>query len=269
MTDTRTLSDLVAEVSAELRHIPKNGKAPEKLGGFAFVQIVDVMDKLKPELDSRGIVLRPLYRQIGEPIIRERGDYGGYTLVLTVELELYACKGGDELLLARTIGMGADTQDKASGKAQSSALKEAILKAFAIPTGDDPEAHELDEQRPRQQRTRATQGSSQRSTSSAPASTGKAGDVARINALLKALDDSGSQTANRYSVRAHVSRTMGHESVGSLLAKGSDEQRRELIAYLEDKVANPTDAPAGSAEAMSDDDAIAAGASLVSNGGPR
>lgn len=253
MADTKTLAELVAEVSAKLQRIEKKGTAPQAMGGFPFVRSVDVMDALKPELDARGIILRPLYRALGEPLIRERDR--GYTMVLTVELELWALRGGDELLLARTIGMGADTQDKASGKAQTSALKEAILKTFAIPTGDDPEASEQHESMPRQrpQQTRATQ----------PTSNGsKSEDVAALNALLKQVDELESQTLNRYSVRAHVRRETKLDSIGELIAKGTDAQRSELIAYLTDKLRNP-DAGPTRAEAMSDDEALAAGAALV------
>jgi len=258
-TDT-TLPELVAEVSAALQRIDKRGTAPQSMGGFAFVRITDVMDKLKPELDSRGIVLRPLYRQVGEPIVRERER--GYSLLLTVELELWALRKGEELLLARTIGMGADTQDKASGKAQSSAMKEAILRAFAIPTGDDPEDHDQIETRPRQsQQRRAETRSAPGSAPRGGASKGEA--IATLNALLKSLDELESQTANRYSVRAHVRKEYGHDTVGELISKGTDEQLRQLIAYVSAKLKDPGEAAAGSAEAMSDEDAIRAGAALA------
>lgn len=36
-------------------------------------------------------------------------------------------------------GQGADSQDKGSGKAMTYAFKYALLRAFAIPTGDDPD----------------------------------------------------------------------------------------------------------------------------------
>jgi hypothetical protein len=259
-----TLAEHVAEVSAQLQRIEKRGTAPSSMGGFAFVQIVDVMDALKPELDKRSIILRPLYRQIGEPLVRPRGETG-YLLLITVELELYAVRGSDELLLARTLGMGADTQDKATGKAQTSALKEAILKAFAIPTGLDPEAHEQirggssqrrtsSQQRPEQSQSRA---SSSQSTRSAP-SEGKAADVAQINELLKHVDALDSQTINRYSVRAHVRRELGLDSIGEVLSKGTDAQRQHVVEYLRAKLAETS-----TAETMDDDEALAAGAALA------
>lgn len=262
MTSTeKSLPELVAEVSAKLQRIEKKGTAPAAMGSFPFVRSVDVMDALKPELDARGILLRPEYHVVGEPMIRPRGE-SGYTMVLTVGLALWATRKGDELLLARTIGMGADTQDKASGKAQTSALKEAILKAFAIPTGDDPEAEHIDQQRRRSQ-------SSQQRRSDAPASaqgssSPKAQQVAKINELLKRVDGLESQTVNRFSVRAHVRRELSLDSIGEVIAKGDDAARAHLISYLEAKLASPGEAESnGRAESMSEEDALRAGARLA------
>lgn len=262
-TDKQTLPEAIAEVSAKLQRIEKRGIAPASMGSFPFVRSVDVMDALKPELDERGIILRPLYRTVGEPLIRER-DRGGYTMVLTVELELYALRDGEEMLLARTIGMGADTQDKASGKAQTSALKEAILKSFAIPTGDDPEAFEPHDSQPRRQ---SSQQRSERAQSVRyPAIPGdKASAINRLNALLKEVDALESQTVNRYSIRSHVKKATGHESVGALIGKGELSQLVDLIRYIEGKLADPTpdDGDGRRAEQMSDDEALRAGAELA------
>jgi hypothetical protein len=265
MTTTKqTLPEAIADFSAKLQRIEKRGVAPAAMGGFPFVRTTDVMDALKPELDARGIILRPQYTVLGEPLVRPRGETG-YTLLLTVELELFAVRDGDELLLARTIGMGSDTQDKASGKAQTSALKEAILKAFAIPTGDDPEAFEQPAEQPRRQRSQQRSERTQ-STRSHARPGDKASAINRLNALLKDVDKLDSQTVNRYSIKAHVRKTSGHETVGELIGKGELSQLVELIEYIEAKLDDPQpddDATERHAEQMSDDDALAAGAALA------
>ena len=45
---------------------------------------------------------------------------------------------GDSIIIA-SCGDGADTQDKGSGKAMTYAYKYALLRTFAIPTGEDPD----------------------------------------------------------------------------------------------------------------------------------
>lgn len=140
---TATLPGLLAEVSQGLARIEKRGVAPAAMGGFKFVQVTDVMEALKPLLDARGILLRPDAEDIRLDLYPREGRDGPGVLA-TVRVALYAVKDGEEVLLARTYGQGADTQDKATGKATTSALKQALLIAFSIPTGDDPEATHLD-----------------------------------------------------------------------------------------------------------------------------
>ena len=143
MTDT-SLPSLIADVSAQLARLEKKGKAPEAMGSFRFVRETDVMDALKPELDSRGIVLRPDVELLRIDTFARQGKDMPNT-VATVSLALWAVRGAEEYLISRTVGQGADTQDKAVGKAVTSAKKQAILIAFAIPTGDDPDAHAIPE----------------------------------------------------------------------------------------------------------------------------
>lgn len=141
---TASLPDLIAEVSKQLARIEKKGTAPQMMGGFAFVRETDVIDALKPELDSRGIVLRPDVELLRLDTFPRSGKDMPNT-VATILLALYAVRGAEEYLISRTVGQGADTQDKAVGKAVTAAKKQAILIAFAIPTGDDPDGSAIPE----------------------------------------------------------------------------------------------------------------------------
>lgn len=145
MTTTQpTLNDLLAEVSKELQRVEKKGKAPSVMGGFAFVRESDVVEALKPLLDARGIRLVPSIENT-ELNFYPRKDKDGPGVLATVTLAMHAVKGEEEALLFRTVGQGADTQDKAPAKAITAAKKQGFLIAFSIPTGDDPEAVSLDE----------------------------------------------------------------------------------------------------------------------------
>lgn len=147
MTD-KSLPALIADVSATLARLEKRGTAPQAMGAFRFVRETDVIEALKPELDSRGIVLRPDVELLRLDTFERQGKDMPNT-VATVSLALWAIRGAEEYLISRTVGQGADTQDKAVGKAVTSAKKQAFLIAFAIPTGDDPDAHAIPERSPR------------------------------------------------------------------------------------------------------------------------
>lgn len=142
-TAKQTLNEALSEVSAKLARVEKKGKAPAAMGGFAFVQESDVVEALKPELDARGIRLVPSIEDV-QLHFYERQNKDGPGVLATVKLAMHAVRGDEETLLFRTIGQGADTQDKAPAKAITAAKKQGFLIAFSIPTGDDPEATHLD-----------------------------------------------------------------------------------------------------------------------------
>lgn len=142
-TKATTLNGLLSEVSAELARIEKRGRAPQSMGGFPFVQETDVVEALKPLLDARGIRLVPNVEDLQLHFYPRQGkDAPG--VLATVKLAMHAVGAGEEALLFRTVGQGADTQDKAPAKAITAAKKQGLLIAFSIPTGDDPEATDLD-----------------------------------------------------------------------------------------------------------------------------
>lgn len=150
--EQRMLGDLLAEVSAELARVEKRGTAPTAMGGFKFVQETDVVEALKPLLDARGILLMPDVEEYRLDLYPRAGRDGrpapdGPGVLATVKLAMHATYGDESRLLFRTIGQGADTQDKAPAKAITAAKKQGFLIAFSIPTGDDPEATLLEGER--------------------------------------------------------------------------------------------------------------------------
>lgn len=283
-----TIADHVAEVSAKLSRIEKRGTAPASMGSFRFVQVTDVMDALKPELDERGIILRPLVELLRLDLFPRQGKDTPSALA-AVSMELWAVMGPDELLLARTVGHGADTQDKAMGKATTSALKQAILIAFAIPTGPDlapdTERENLDDQqerRPRQARQPApdTEAAAHAQAAAGAPLPRKAKLIARIAELMREVEQlpaPQNRELNRYSVRQHVRKThTGMETLSDLFQRGSEEDVEALGRYIAGKLNevqgmdSSANKPAGEtaeaerrAEDMPQDEAMAAGAALA------
>ena len=55
------------------------------------------------------------------------------------------CSDDGGSITIESVGEGADSQDKASGKAMTYCYKYALLRTFAIPTGEDPDKVSSDE----------------------------------------------------------------------------------------------------------------------------
>lgn len=125
----------LAAVMAAVGYVPKNGQGP----GYKFASATDVADKVRGELAARNLTMLPAH-------IERWGDPGETTLsgkqsVVTLKVQWLITDGDSgESVTIESVGTGADSGDKATNKAQTIAMKYAMLLAFAIPTGDDPEA---------------------------------------------------------------------------------------------------------------------------------
>lgn len=146
----RGLHAKLAEVMAEAERIPKNGTAPAAMGGFKFVQVGDAADAIRKALGDRGVSMLPsAVEVVGEA---EHQTSNNKTMTtLTVRTTWTLVDGGTgETAVIQSLGSGADTGDKAAPKAQSNAMKYALLMGFLLSTGDDPEQHDTSDRAPRE-----------------------------------------------------------------------------------------------------------------------
>lgn len=134
----------LAEVMAVVGRIPKNGTAPAAMGGYPFVQVGDAADVIRRELGSRGVSMLPETTRIVD--LQTGGGSKGFTTTMTVETTWRLTDGDTgETATIQSLGTGADNGDKFSPKAQTNAMKYALLMGFLLSTGDDPEAADLSE----------------------------------------------------------------------------------------------------------------------------
>jgi hypothetical protein len=149
---------------AAVGRIEKSAKAPAEMGGFPFVPITAVMNALQPALINEHVILLPRVELLR---VDEFTTSGGKALhMATVHVQLFARKGAEEFLWSEGLSQGLDTQDKAIGKATTGAVKQALLNALAVPTGDDPDAASSDgpARRPSAQREEAKAAMRERAT---------------------------------------------------------------------------------------------------------
>jgi hypothetical protein len=135
MTQPVKLAAKIAQVMEAVGYVAKTGTNSAQ--GYKFVQASAVADKVREQLVKFNVSMTPT--QID--VISEGLTPSGKQALLTLRFTWTLTDGDSgETLAFQSVGTGADSGDKAAYKAATGALKYALLTAFLIPTGDDPEA---------------------------------------------------------------------------------------------------------------------------------
>lgn len=135
MTQPVKLAAKIAKVMEAVGYVSKTGT--NSAMGYKFVQASAVADKVREQLVKFNVSMTPTNIDVISDGVTPSGKQTLMTLRFT-----WTLTDGDsgETLSFQSVGTGADMGDKAAYKAATGALKYALLTAFLIPTGDDPEA---------------------------------------------------------------------------------------------------------------------------------
>ena len=139
----KRMSDITSELSA----VAKNLEVGVGKNSYKAVGEADVLAAVKPLEIKHGVYSYPSSRRIVESMVMKTTDYNGrerQNQFVRVETE-YTFVNVDkpeEKIVVISYGDGVDSQDKAPGKAMTYADKYALLKAYKIITGDDPDQYE-------------------------------------------------------------------------------------------------------------------------------
>lgn len=139
-------------VEAELQTVAKNLNVKAGASSYKAVSERDIIDAVKPLEEKYGIYSYPIDREIleaamleNEKVYTDRNGDSTTTKTTTFFTRMkttYAFVNVDrpeEHITMITFSEGIDTQDKGSGKAMTYADKYALMKAYKISTGDDPD----------------------------------------------------------------------------------------------------------------------------------
>ncbi len=137
----------LAGVTAELSAVAKNLNVNVGKGSYKAVGEADVFAAVKPLEQKYGIYSYPVKRQIiDKDVIVTTSNYNGNTseksqlfMRLETVYRFVNTEKPDEYVDVTTYGDGIDSGDKAPGKAMTYSDKYALLKAYKIITGDDPD----------------------------------------------------------------------------------------------------------------------------------
>lgn len=147
MADTKNLFQRMSAITEEIATVAKNLSVGEGRSSYKAVGEADVLAAVKPAEIKHGVYSYPASRRVIDGgTITNVSTYKGETketkrLWMRVET-VYRFVNVDkpeEFLEVTTYGDGVDTQDKAPGKAMTYGDKYALLKAYKIQTGDDPD----------------------------------------------------------------------------------------------------------------------------------
>lgn len=137
----------LSAISMEISKVAKNLTVGEGKSKYKAVGEADVLAAVKPIEAKYKVYSYPFARkQISESIMTSRSESNGTVketpkLFMRIETvyRFVDMEKPDDIVDITTYGDGVDSQDKAPGKAMTYADKYALLKAYKIMTGDDPD----------------------------------------------------------------------------------------------------------------------------------
>ena len=138
----------MSAITAELRTVAKNLTVQTtKTSSYKAVSERDILDAVKPLEEKYKVYSYPVGREILESnLLESESTYNGTTTKKTTFMtrmktvyRFVNTENPEEYIETITFAEGIDSQDKGSGKAMTYADKYALMKAYKISTGDDPD----------------------------------------------------------------------------------------------------------------------------------
>ena len=145
----------MADITNELGTVAKNlNVAVNKTASYKAVSEVDILNAVKPLEYKHGVYSYPHDTNIiNQEIVTTKTQYGdkdNYFIRLERIYRFVNIEDKTDFIEVKSYGDGIDTGDKATGKAMTYADKYALMKAYKISTGDDPDK-EASEEAPKYQ----------------------------------------------------------------------------------------------------------------------
>jgi hypothetical protein len=127
----------LAEVMKQVKYIQKTGY--NSFHKYKYATESDVTEAVREQLAKLNVIMIPSVKSCtNRPHTTSKGNT---EYIVTVEVDFTFYDGdSSETIVLTSFGEGQDSGDKGVYKAITGAVKYALMKAFMIPTGDDPEA---------------------------------------------------------------------------------------------------------------------------------
>lgn len=148
--DVLNLYQKIQAVSNEVKNIEKNMTVGDGSYAYKAVQDIDVTLCVKDAETKYGIVSIPVKQElIKSEVIRtikkENIESITYADIVKMTVRIINLDKPEEYIEVESFGRGLDSGDKGFGKASTYARKYALLNAYKIATGEDPDDVKLKE----------------------------------------------------------------------------------------------------------------------------
>lgn len=141
----------IQAVAEEVRNVEKNLNVGTGQSSYKAVADIDVLMKVKEAEKKFGLVSIPVKQELVKSEILRTVGQGGYEKINYVDvvkmtLRIINIENPDETVEVESFGRGLDAGDKGFGKASTYARKYALLNAYKIATGQDPDEQKSEQQ---------------------------------------------------------------------------------------------------------------------------
>lgn len=133
------------KITADISTVAKNLEVGFGSSKYKAVGEADILRAVKPIEEQNGVYSYPVEREVIESGTMERDTKSGKSVQLYLRIKTvyrFICIDDPTSYIdIVSYGDGVDTQDKAPGKAMTYSDKYALMKAYKIQTGDDPDQY--------------------------------------------------------------------------------------------------------------------------------
>ena len=144
MEAKKNLYEKIQLVSNEIKNIEKNMTVGKGNYAYKAVQDIDVTLEVKEAETKYGLISIPIKQElVKSEVVRIVKEGGGETInyvdIVKMTLRIINLDNTSEYIDVESFGRGLDPGDKGFGKASTYARKYALLNAYKIATGEDPD----------------------------------------------------------------------------------------------------------------------------------
>ena len=151
--DTKAMNiyEKIQAVSNEVHNVEKNLVVGTGNSSYKAVGDLDVVMKVKEAETKFRVVSIPVRQElVKSEIVRVVGNNGyeklTYSDIVKMTVKIVNLDNTSETIEVESFGRGLDAGDKGFGKASTYARKYALLNAYKIATGEDPDANKSEQQ---------------------------------------------------------------------------------------------------------------------------
>lgn len=133
----------IADVMRDVQYLTKDDEVDAGMGKkYRAITEEKVTRTVRESMVKNGLVMFPTVMQThltSETVQTAKGERINRITHIDVDYVIANVDEPSEQIVVASSGTGVDTQDKGIGKAMTYAYKYALLRTFAIPTGEDPD----------------------------------------------------------------------------------------------------------------------------------